>query len=304
MGEMILEVTGTTMSYSRRPVLGGVELAVKKGEVCGLLGPNGSGKTTLLKIITGLVRPDRGEVRLFGRDFAPEALRRVGCIIDRPALYSGRCAAENLRRHSILLGIPEDKVAAALAKVGLADTGAKKVGKFSLGMKQRLAIAMALLGSPDLLILDEPVNGLDTQGLYDMRQLLRGLNREQGVTILITSHMLGEVAQLASSYAILRDSSLQQFSGSEVREKSRRYAEIVTQDTAAAAVVLDGFVQGEDGYEVLPDGSFRLYHSLDRLPEINAALVGGGIGVRSLGLKTGTLADFYLDETGGGNSHA
>jgi len=302
--EILLQATGIKMSYNQRPVLGGVSLGVKKGEVCGLLGPNGSGKTTLLKVITGLIRPDQGEIQLFGKDFAPSALRRVGCIIDRPGLYGGKTAMENLKLQGMLLGIPEDRSERLLAQVGLSGTGTKKAGKFSLGMKQRLAIAMALMGSPDLLILDEPVNGLDTQGLYDMRQVLQTLNRENGVTILITSHMLDEVARLATNYAILRDGALRQFSGSEVQEKSRQYAEIVTLDTAASAVLLDAFVQEEDGYEVMPDGSFRLYHSLDRLPEINAALVKGGIGVQSLSLKTGSLADFYLDETGRGNHHA
>lgn len=304
MGETLLQATGIKMSYNKRPVLGGVSLEVKKGEICGLLGPNGAGKTTLLGIITGLIRPDQGEIRLFGKDFAPSALRRVGCIIHRPGLYGNKSAAENLRLQGMLLGIPEDRSEQLLALVGLSDAGTKKVGKFSMGMKQRLAIAMALMGSPDLLILDEPVNGLDTQGLYDMRRVLQTLNRENGVTILITSHMLDEVARLATNYAILRDGALRQFSSGEVREKSHRYAEIVTLDTAAAAVVLDAFVQGEDGYEVMPDGSFRLYHSLDRLPEINAALVKVGIGVQSLSLKAGTLADFYLDETGRGNYHA
>jgi len=301
---MLLQATGIKMSYNHKPVLGGVSLGVKRGEVCGLLGPNGAGKTTLLKIITGLIRPDRGEIRLFGKDFVPSALRRVGCIIDRPGLYSSKSAVENLRLQGMLLGISEDRSEQLLAQVGLSDTGTKKAGKFSFGMKQRLAIAMALMGSPDLLILDEPVNGLDTQGLYDMRQLLQTLNQEDGVTILITSHMLDEVARLATNYAILRDGALRQFSGSEVREKSRQYAEIVTLDTTAAAVLLDAFVQGEDSYEVMPGGSFRLYHNLDRLPEINAALVKAGIGVQSLSLKTGTLADFYMDETGKGNHHA
>lgn len=305
MSEMILQARGISMSYGRKTVLKGLELGVRRGEVCGLLGPNGAGKTTLLKVLTGLARPDGGDVELFGKPFAEGALRKTGAIIDKPAYYGGKTARENLAIHQALLGIPENRVEHLLEQVGLSEHAGSKVAKFSTGMKQRLAIAMALMGRPRLLILDEPVNSLDTQGMADMRALFQELNREMGATILITSHLLDEVSRLATSYAILRGGAARQYSAAEVREKSRQYAEIRTGSPRAAAVVLDRFVQAEGGYEVAHGGDIHLYQSLDRLPEINAALVEGGVPVLSLSLKTGTLAEFYLEETAkGGDANA
>lgn len=302
MSETILSATGIAMSYRGNPVLQGATLRVKQGEVCGLLGPNGAGKTTLLKIITGLTRPDAGDVELFGKPFAQRSLRETGAIIEKPVYYGGKTTRENLQIHQELLGIPEDRVKFLLEQVGLADAADKRAAKLSTGMKQRLAIAMALMGRPRLLLLDEPVNSLDTQGMYDMRALFQELNRDTGTTIVITSHLLDEVSRLATSYAILRDGVIFQYSAEEVRGKSRQYAEIITGNPRGAVVVLDRFVHGEGGYEVRNDGAIHLFQGLDRLPEINAALVESAVAVESLSLKTGTLAEFYLDETGRGRS--
>lgn len=301
MQDTVLQASGIRMAYKRHPVLGGADLRVKRGEVCGLLGPNGSGKTTLLKIITGLTRPDAGEVALFGEALRPPLLRRVGSIIQKQGFYGGKTATETLRTHQMLLGIPDDRTARLLEMVGLSGEGGKRVSRFSTGMKQRLAIAMALSGSPDLLVLDEPVNGLDAQGMYDIREVLATLNREDGVTILITSHLLDEVSRIATCYAFLKDGVLRQVDGDEIQRQSRRYAEIVTDDHAATAVALDRFVEGAGGYEVMPDGSFRLYHELDRLPEINRALVEAGIAVQGLTVRADSLVDYYLAETGKGD---
>ncbi len=304
MSGLLLEASGISMSYQRKPVLTGLDLQLKQGEICGLLGPNGAGKTTLLKVITGLVKQDQGEIRLFGESYRPALLRRVGCLIQRPALFSGKTVAENMRIHQTLLGIPQDRVEGILAKVGLGGMGDRKAGKLSLGQKQRLGIAMAILGNPDLLLLDEPFNGLDAQGIYELRVLIQSLNQENGVTIVVTSHLLDEVSRVATSYAILRDGCIQQHSGQDVQERSRQYAEIIVDNPQAATVVLDGFVQGEKGYEVMPDNSVRLYQSLDQMSQINTALVKANVSVQSFGLKTHTLTDFYLDETGRGQHRA
>lgn len=304
MSECILQASGIRMAYKNRPVLGGVDLRVNRGEICGLLGPNGAGKTTLLKILTGLTLPDAGDVALFGRELRPPLLRRVGSIIQKQDFYGSQTVAEALRTHQMLLGIPDDRTDRLLETVGLKDEARKKVSRLSTGMRQRLAIAMALSGKPDLLLLDEPVNGLDVQGMYDIRETLHSLNREGGVTILITSHLLDEVSRLATCYALLRDGVIRQVTGEEVQRQSRHYAEIIVNDGAGAAVVLDRFVDTPGGYEVMPDSSFRLYTALDRLSEVNRALVLADIAVENLSLKSGTLVDFYLSETGKGEKHA
>lgn len=304
MADIVLQVSGLNMAYRKKAVLGGTCLTVRKGEICGLLGPNGSGKTTLLKIIAGLAVPQQGEITLFGQPYSPQLLRRCGFLIGRPRLHREKTVEQNLRIHQALLGIPDDRVDDIMKQSGLAQVSGTKAGKLSLGIGQRLGIAMALQGNPDLLILDEPFNGIDAQSMFDLRQKLAKLNQEQGVTILITSHLLDEVARLATSYAFLQDGVIRQQTAAEIQDKSRQYAELVTLDSAAAAVVLEQIISGENAFEVMPDGSFRFYQGLDRLPEINAALVQAGVPVSSLSLKSDGLTGVYLEETRKGNNHA
>lgn len=198
----VVEMLGVCKCYGSHMAVDGLNLRVPAGSIYGLLGPNGAGKTTTLKLITGLLRPGRGEIRLFGEPWRRAALARVGALIETPALYGNLTGAENLEVHRRLLGLPRQRINEVLAQVGLLDAAGKKAGAYSLGMKQRLGIAIALLGSPELLILDEPTNGLDPIGIQEMRELIRSLHA-QGITLIVSSHILPEVQQVVTHIGII-----------------------------------------------------------------------------------------------------
>ncbi len=207
MKELILETRDICKSYGKQSVLRHVSMAVPKQCVYGLLGANGVGKSTLMKILVGISRADAGEVVFEGSPWNREALARIGTLIERPPLYENLSARENLKVKTLLLGIPEQRIDEVLEIVGLTETGRKKAGQFSMGMKQRLGIAMALLGNPGLLILDEPANGLDPLGIQDLRGLLRSF-AAQGMTVIVSSHILSEIEQTADYVGILSDGVL------------------------------------------------------------------------------------------------
>src|SRR5436190_4174003 len=187
-------------------VLDGINLSVAEGTIYGFLGPNGAGKTTTLRLVLGLLKTQRGSISLFGKDLIHhrvETLRKIGSLIESPSIYSHLTATENLRVLQRVYRCPASRIQEVLALVGLENTGKKKAGQFSLGMKQRLSIAIALLNSPQFLILDEPTNGLDPNGIIEIRELLRRLNREYGITILISSHLLSEIDRLVSHVGII-----------------------------------------------------------------------------------------------------
>ncbi|MEA5153232.1 ATP-binding cassette domain-containing protein [Raineyella sp.] len=204
----VAELVDVSYGYRRSPVLTGLDLRVRPGRVYGLLGRNGAGKSTTMKLLVGLLTPSSGQVRLFGSPFARTSLARVGASIDGPALYGHLSATQNLQVHAALLGVGPDRVRDVLAAVGLADTGRRAAARFSTGMKVRLALAIALLGDPELLILDEPQNGLDPEGIRELRGLLRDL-ADAGRAVLVSSHVLGEVEQIADDIGVLAAGRLQ-----------------------------------------------------------------------------------------------
>ncbi len=194
------------------PVLRQIDLEVRTGSIYGFLGPNGAGKTTTLRLLLGLLSRQQGEIRIFDQPFSIRnripLLRRIGSLIEMPSVYSHLTATDNLRIWQKVYQCPEKRVGEVLELVGLADTGSKKAGNFSLGMKQRLGIAAALLHTPDLLVLDEPTNGLDPSGIIEIRELLKKLNREAGITILISSHLLAEIEKLVTDIGIINKGQL------------------------------------------------------------------------------------------------
>ncbi|MBN9385281.1 MAG: ATP-binding cassette domain-containing protein [Chitinophagaceae bacterium] len=210
--QFILETSGLTYAFSRKqPVLDNINLQVPEGSIYGFLGPNGAGKTTTLKLILGLLTRQRGDITLWGRSFEKDRkglLRRLGSFIETPSLYGHLSAMDNLLVWQKIYHCPLENIARALRLVGLTDTGSKKVRQFSFGMKQRLGIAVALLHRPALLVLDEPTNGLDPHGIIDIRELLKTLNREEGITILVSSHLLSEVEKLATHMGIIHHGSM------------------------------------------------------------------------------------------------
>lgn len=206
MAEYVLETRGLVKRFGRagnaQTAVDHVSLHVREGRVYGLLGPNGAGKSTMLKMVTGMLRPTEGQVLFEGRPWEREDLYRIGSLVEQAPLYPNLTARENLRVRTTLMGLPEGRIDEVLETVGLADTGPKRAGRFSMGMKQRLGIALALLASPRLLILDEPTNGLDPIGIEELRGIIRGFPG-QGITVLLSSHILGEVQQTADAVGII-----------------------------------------------------------------------------------------------------
>lgn len=202
MTETILETHDLTKIFHGQTALEGVSLRVQRGTVYGLLGPNGAGKSTTLKLITGLLRPTRGEIVFDGAPWSRAALTKMGALIEGPALYPNLTAQENLRVHTQMLGLSASRIGEVLETVGLTDTGRKRAGQFSMGMKQRLGIAIALLNDPALLILDEPTNGLDPFGIQALRELIASFPA-QGITVVLSSHILAEVAQVVDEVGII-----------------------------------------------------------------------------------------------------
>ena len=224
MAEYIMQTFGLTKKYGEIISVSNLNMKIKKGDIYGFIGRNGAGKTTTIRMITGLVTPTSGEIELFAHKsekIINAGLPRIGSIIEHPALYTDFTAYENMELRGKLLGIPDKKVIhSILETVELSEVGKKKVKNFSLGMRQRLGLALALLGNPDFLILDEPINGLDPEGIVEMRKLLKRLNEEQGITILISSHILGELSKLATRYGVINNGTLvEEFTEKELELK-------------------------------------------------------------------------------------
>ena len=237
--EYVIETRNVFKQYKTKYAVNDVSIHVKKGDIYGLIGKNGAGKTTLMKLILGLANPTKGEVYLFGGTNLDEARRKIGSLIEAPGLYTGCTAYENMLRFSILYGADKNEINDLLKLVGLDYTGNKKAGAFSLGMKQRLGIAIALLSHPEVLVLDEPINGLDPAGIKEIRDLILNLNKERGVTFIISSHLLDELAKVVTCYGIINNGLLtQEITAKELEAQCRHTLKITTPDPAAAIRIL------------------------------------------------------------------
>jgi ABC-2 type transport system ATP-binding protein len=301
--ESVLTTIDLTKKYKEQTALDRVNMVVEKGDIYGFIGQNGAGKSTLLRMVTALARPTSGTVSLFGESNEAgliEARKRVGAIIESPALHPDMSAHDNLEVHRLLRGIPGKAcLAKTLALVGLQDTGKKKVKNFSLGMKQRLGLAIALLGDPELLILDEPTNGLDPGGIVELRELVKRLNREMGLTILISSHILSELHQMATKYGIIhRGRLLEQLTHDDLNEKCRQHLRIRVDDPSKAATVLE-MELGTPDYEVLQDGTIKLY-SLDHdVRRVSMALTSSGLVIEYFAPGGDDLEGYFTKRVGG-----
>ncbi|CAI6084250.1 ABC transporter ATP-binding protein [Cohnella sp. JJ-181] len=299
----ILRTVGLTKRYGGKTVVDNVDMSIQAGDIYGFLGQNGAGKTTTLRMLTGLIHPSAGEIELFGTAMQwskGKAMARVGSIIEYPGFYLNLNAAENLEIHRRMMGMGNKTcIDEALATVGLTDAKHQKVKNFSLGMKQRLGIARALLHRPELLLLDEPTNGLDPGGIKEMRQLFLDLARRRGITFLISSHLLGEVEQLASKIGIIHGGRLLEEIGSEdLRKKTRHCLALKVTDEQKAAFILEQRLRTTD-YVVSGTGGLRLYAYVDRPEQVSAALAAGGVGVREMSVSGDSLEDYFLKLTGG-----
>lgn len=303
--EYVLQTNDLTKCYKNFQALKGLTMNVPKGAIYGFVGRNGAGKTTLIRLICGLQEPTSGEFRLYGISGSSReivrARRRMGAVVETPSIYLEMTAEQNLRQQALVLGLPSfDGIPALLELVGLGDTGRKKAKNFSLGMKQRLGIAVALVGDPDLLVLDEPTNGLDPQGIVEMRELILKLNRERQITVLISSHILDELSRLATHYGMIDGGRMvKELSAAELEAACRKCVRVEVSDTAALARVLDG-MQLE--YKILSAATADIYAKVG-VSELTFALAKEHCEVYSMQERDESLESYYISLVGGG-THA
>lgn len=295
--ETVLRTVGLTKRFGRASAVDHVSMTVNKGDIYGFIGKNGAGKTTFMRVVLGLSAPTEGTVELFGGLSPEEAGKKIGALIEAPGIFPHCTAKENMKRFAILKDEDESKIDGLLDFVGLGDVGNKKAGKFSLGMKQRLGIAIAMLGDPELLILDEPVNGLDPTGMKEIRDLILRLNREKGITVLISSHLLDELSKIVTRYGIINNGVLvDEIDASEMKAKTGHRLIIVVDDVEKAVSLLEKEV-GKDSI-VINGHAIGLSSGLDRTAELNALLVKNGVAVSSLSVKTDGLEKYFIEKVG------
>ena len=298
-GNAIIKTTGLSYYFNKQQkTLDDINLEVEKGSIYGFLGPNGAGKTTTLRLLLGLLKKQQGSIHVFGKEFADhriESLKKIGTLIEQPSLYGHLTARENLEIYRIIYNVSKERIGEVLELVGLKDTGKKKAKQLSLGMKQRLSIAMALLHNPELLILDEPTNGLDPNGIIETRELIKKLNKENGVTIIVSSHILAEVERMATHVGIIHNGRLL-FQGTltelQNMKKQQSYMQIETSNNEAALELLSAYsAERKNGYVVIPLKEKELTAS------INRRLVEQNIDVYLLRPQQNDLEQLFIDIT-------
>lgn len=296
----IIVTQNLTKMYGDKAAVSSMDIHVKQGDIYGFIGRNGSGKSTTLKMLCGLAFPTQGSIRVFGQSLSQESVRkRIGVLIESPGLEGGRSAYENMYLKASLMGIvdPDKEIRELLTFTGLNPDNKKLVKSYSMGMKQRLGIAMALLGGPDLLIMDEPINGLDPEGMSQLRSLLVDLNQKKGVTILVSSHILGELSKMATRYGIIKDGCLvKEISKEELAAECKDYLYLKTSDSKMAAVLLEEKL-GIRNYEVRPEGEIRIYQKADS-GQITTVMTSAGISVFAIYGHQQDLEGYFLDLMG------
>jgi ABC-2 type transport system ATP-binding protein len=292
--DAVVEISGLTKRYGDLAAVGGVVRTVHRGEVFGFLGPNGAGKTTTLRVLLGLIRPTAGSVTVLGRGAGdPEALRRIGSLIEGPGFYPYLTGRTNLRTMARYAGVPASRVDEALSLVGLAERGDDKYASYSLGMKQRLGVAAALLKDPELVVLDEPTNGLDPQGMRDMRALIADLGR-QGRTVILSSHLLAEVQQVCGRVAVIdRGRIVREGTVEQLRGEAELEVVATPSDTAVRLLSAMPFVETVRRGE----GQILVKAPAGHTAEITRALVVAGVSVTGLQRRERQLEDVFLDLT-------
>ncbi len=303
MTQPILQLNRLSKKYGKATVVDSFDLSVQKGHICGLIGPNGAGKTTIMKMLAGLTLPDSGSIELFGSpEGTDEARRRMSFMIEAPIIDPGMNARENMQYIRYIRGVADEKrIDEMLAFVGLADTGKKPARNFSLGMKQRLGIGMALLSGPEILVLDEPVNGLDPEGIVEIRRMLKMLAEEQKVTILISSHLLSELSELCTDFTLMNHGKLiESFTSEELHTKCRKHICIRTDNINETAAVLENKLSIRE-YKVIHGEEILLFERLDDIATVSKAITDSGLILTRLENKGESLEEYYLAKVGGAN---
>lgn len=297
----ILQTNSLTKKYKNFQALNRLTMNVPKGSIYGFVGKNGAGKTTLIRLICGLQKPTSGDFTLYGiRNDSKDIIksrRRMGAVVETAAIYMDMTAEENLKYQYLLIGLPSyDGIPELLKLVGLEDAGRKRARSFSLGMKQRLGIAIALAGDPDFLVLDEPVNGLDPQGIVEIRELILKLNRERQITVLISSHILDELSRLATHYGIIDNGQMvKELSAEELNSACRKCIRMEVSDTAALARVLDSI---NVEYKIISATAADVYAKVN-VTRLTASLSKEGCEVMSMQEKDESLESYYISLVGG-----
>lgn len=302
--DYVLQTDNLTKQYRDFKAVDSLKMHIKKGAIYGLVGRNGAGKTTLIRLLCGLQNPTRGTYTLYGRENTSreiiEARSRMGAVVESPSIYQELSAEENIKMQYRILGLPSfDGIKGLLSLVGLADTGKKKAKNFSLGMRQRLGIAIAMAGDPDFLILDEPANGLDPQGIIEMRELILKLNREYQITVLMSSHILDELSKLATHYGFIDGGQMiKEISAEDLEQACRKCMELTVTDTKALSRVLDRL---EMEYAILSDKRADLYGQAN-ITELTLALAEEGCKINAVREKDESLESYYISLIGGGQN--
>ena len=299
MKENVIEARSVTKKYKDVTALRDVDITVKRGDIYGLIGDNGAGKTTFLKLLTGQIYPSGGELKLFGAYSEKELeqnRKRTGAIVESPGFYPKLTVEKNLEYYRIQKGIPgKNRTEDALKAVGLWDKRKKKCAALSMGMKQRLGLAIALHGEPELLILDEPINGLDPSGIIEMRNLLLRLNQEKNITIIISSHILSELEQIATVYGFLSQGwLLRELTAEQLHEHCAGYLEIKVSDPERYAALLEKEMDGVQ-YKVMPDLQIRIQNPQLPVEAYSGLASGHGVSIMRLEQKQKSLEEYYME---------
>lgn len=303
MTEPILQMKQICKIYDKTPVVDNFDMSVEKGHIYGLIGPNGAGKTTIMKMLAGLAMPDSGEMIFFGETKGlHEQRRRMSFMIETPIIDTGMTARENMHYVRYVRGIADEKrIEEVLEFVGLGDTGKKVAQKFSLGMKQRLGIGIALLSNPEILVLDEPVNGLDPEGIVDVRKMLKKLSKEQSVTIIISSHLLTELTELCTDFTLINHGKLiESFSAEELLLKCSNHICIKTNDINKTSAILEDKLAIHN-YKVINGNEIHLFERLDDIEIISKTITDSGLILTKLTSEGENLEQYYLSKVGGLN---
>ena len=299
MNENVVEINNLCKTYKDTKAVAHVNMTIKKGDIYGFIGRNGAGKSTTLKMIVGLIFPTSGQIKLFGESRNKFTDRRIGSLIENPGLYPNLSAYDNMELKAIAMGLKDkEKIIELLNLVKLDYKSKKIVKKFSLGMKQRLAIALALLGNPDLLILDEPINGLDPEGIRQIREVIQYLNENKKMTIIISSHILGELSKIATRYGIIRDGQMiEEISAKELDQKCRDYLLLKVEQVEKAIPLLENDL-GIYDYIVHENNEIRIYDNIES-SKINLVLTKHNIKINQIYYQKQDLESYFLEKIGG-----
>lgn len=306
MSDVLLSTQNLTKKYKNYAAANQVSITINRGDIYGFIGRNGAGKTTFLKMISGLSKPTSGQIEMFGADCSKqkELFSRIGVLIEAPGLFPNMTAFENLKMKCISLGITDDSyIHDIIELVGLKGVDKKKTKNYSLGMKQRLGIGMALIGEPDLLVLDEPINGLDPQGIVEVRDTIQRLNKERNMTIIISSHILEELSKIATRYGIIdKGVLLQELTNEELMDRCSERIQITLTNSKEACTILEEKLKISD-YKVIDHNHIDIFERLQDTALINMTLCNHGIPVSSIHIANDDLETYFIQLTGGA-SHA